>query len=527
MSDIKRLSFCTLLVCLGVFQAGTAWGQNGLTIGQGSAASGEVAEIPLSIGTDAPAQGFVMAFQWDAASATATELVVNNGDGQALAGAELVVSRVEASSIVLSVVVDSDGVGQEVIPAGQDIAVGIARIRCEGAAANEVALTFVDGSLATVDGGPALENTLVQGGLSITAAEGLALNNGTLTCQGGGPVEDCASPGDEDGDGLADCDDPDCVGDPACPPPAVEDCATAGDEDGDGLADCDDPDCANEPQCQDPGTRVAAFACGGPLGDDGLPTEQTLRDNGSERVTFYYRSSEPIQGLSMAIRHTCKLQQVDGSTDLEGGALAAADAEFVSVEVDDVFDDDDICELVVGILVDATAPFDGRKLPASNTFQKLFSHDFRDRGGSCDECLLLGYTERGDVPGGRIVRNLVSIDFQSQLVDTSGCNLCLVGEPVFIRGDCNLSNDGDFALDVADAAAQVGHIFLDGDAGYNAPCEDACDANDDGLLDAADIVYLLEFLFIPNKPEPPAPFPGNGPDPTADELDCEGGQIRC
>ena len=51
------------------------------------------------------------------------------------------------------------------------------------------------------------------------------------------PVEDCGSEGDEDGDGLADCEDPDCAD--VC----VEDCESEGDEDQDGLADCDDPDC--------------------------------------------------------------------------------------------------------------------------------------------------------------------------------------------------------------------------------------------------------------------------------------------
>ncbi len=53
------------------------------------------------------------------------------------------------------------------------------------------------------------------------------------------PVEDCESEGDEDGDGLADCDDPDCAD--VC----VEDCESEGDEDQDGLADCEDPDCAD------------------------------------------------------------------------------------------------------------------------------------------------------------------------------------------------------------------------------------------------------------------------------------------
>ena len=64
--------------------------------------------------------------------------------------------------------------------------------------------------------------------------------------------EDCSRLGDEDGNGLADCDDPACFG-PQCdePPPLREDCTRLGDEDGNGLADCDDPACFG-PLCDDP-----------------------------------------------------------------------------------------------------------------------------------------------------------------------------------------------------------------------------------------------------------------------------------
>jgi len=82
--------------------------------------------------------------------------------------------------------------------------------------------------------------------------------NGVIRCY----VEDCASPGDEDADGLADCDDPDCVAEDACvggdggtsdggAPDAGTDaggaCDPGGrDGDGDGVADaCDN--CPDDP----------------------------------------------------------------------------------------------------------------------------------------------------------------------------------------------------------------------------------------------------------------------------------------
>ena len=63
------------------------------------------------------------------------------------------------------------------------------------------------------------------------------------------PVEDCADPGDEDGDGLADCEDGDCVA--SC----LEDCTAPGDEDNDGWTDCQDDECWG-PACP-PASQIA------------------------------------------------------------------------------------------------------------------------------------------------------------------------------------------------------------------------------------------------------------------------------
>ncbi len=54
--------------------------------------------------------------------------------------------------------------------------------------------------------------------------------------------EVCFGDVDEDGDGLVDCDDPDCVGHAACAPTA-EICDNGIDDDGDGKIDCCDEDC--------------------------------------------------------------------------------------------------------------------------------------------------------------------------------------------------------------------------------------------------------------------------------------------
>ena len=70
------------------------------------------------------------------------------------------------------------------------------------------------------------------------------------------PAEICDDDEDNDGDTLADCDDPDCEDDPACLPPPAEICDDETDNDGDTLADCDDPDCADDEACD--------LSCDGP-----------------------------------------------------------------------------------------------------------------------------------------------------------------------------------------------------------------------------------------------------------------------
>ena len=61
--------------------------------------------------------------------------------------------------------------------------------------------------------------------------------------------EVCHLVGDEDGDGLSDCADPDCVGVAACREDLWGWCEDGLDNDGDGLVDCDDPECLGLPPC--------------------------------------------------------------------------------------------------------------------------------------------------------------------------------------------------------------------------------------------------------------------------------------
>jgi len=98
----------------------------------------------------------------------------------------------------------------------------------------------------------------------------------------------------------------------------------------------------------------------------------------------------------------------------------------------------------------------------------------------------------------------------------------LTAAPAFVRGDA----DGTGALDVTDAIRVFFTLFIEPE---DSPCPDAADANDDGEIDLSDGIFILSFGFL-GGPQPPAPFPLCGPDPTSDPLlpcvaytGCDGG----
>ena len=82
----------------------------------------------------------------------------------------------------------------------------------------------------------------------------------------------------------------------------------------------------------------------------------------------------------------------------------------------------------------------------------------------------------------------------------------------FVRSDCN--TDGQ--VNIADAIFGLSFLFSMGD---DPECGDACDVNDDGQINIGDPIYQLTAQFSMGTP-PPAPFPGCGPDPSADDLGC-------
>ena len=81
----------------------------------------------------------------------------------------------------------------------------------------------------------------------------------------------------------------------------------------------------------------------------------------------------------------------------------------------------------------------------------------------------------------------------------------------FIRCDSN----GDGTCDIADVITLLQYLFVGGPCS----CLDACDCNDDDQIDIADGIYKLNFLFG-FGPAPPPPHPSCGSDPTSGPLGC-------
>ncbi|MFN0057501.1 MAG: hypothetical protein ACKVX7_03515 [Planctomycetota bacterium] len=84
----------------------------------------------------------------------------------------------------------------------------------------------------------------------------------------------------------------------------------------------------------------------------------------------------------------------------------------------------------------------------------------------------------------------------------------------FLRGD----PDGDGAVHfIVDASFLSQALF---GAGPSVACDDAADANDDGVLNVDDVVFIVSLALSIGPGAPSLPYPSCGPDPTADSLGC-------
>jgi hypothetical protein len=470
--------------------------------GSGSGPGGRCGTARVLMDNSRPVEGYVVAICHDPAKLDLD--TVTAGAAATTAAADFTQADVFATGGSLGVVIDLVApFTNNTIPVGEGNHIASFNYCCVGPAVEQsVPLTFCDFQIGT----PPKENVLVSGGESI----GPDLDGGTFACRAGG-VEICT-------DGI--------------------------DNDGDGLIDGNDPDCQAVPGDQ-------MFACGSrEQNATGMPGPIQGSIGSAVEVCFFLKSPEDnapghaqrdhIQGFSMALSFCCDAVLAREAIDTTGTILEAIGAEFISVQVDNpsgpLSDQDPECELIIGVLVDALPPFDGQTIPPLPQFQRMgcVKFDIRDDPALCGDCCDIRFQDgakgRGKVP----IKNLVSVENKSVSPQLMNCEICIVDKERFYRGDCNMMPGmpmGAMSVDIADAAAVVSFLFMTGSWKFNPMCLDACDCNDDGRVDLADAVCILQYLFQFGR-FPPAPGPGidmngaeapDGPDPTDDKLDCEGG----
>ncbi|MGE3163380.1 MAG: hypothetical protein AB7O52_00590 [Planctomycetota bacterium] len=270
------------------------------------------------------------------------------------------------------------------------------------------------------------------------------------------------------------------------------------------------------------------FLCG-QMDSEGNIVDPCATLGGNVELCFFYKDpTDNLSGFQLAVVFDCCLEFIEGTFTTDGTILDAVGAEFVNHNVDNDPHDGDGCEFVAGILLDALPPFDRQTVPPTAVPLKIGGIQVHLTSAcECNQTYGVAFQDgvngRGNVP----IENLVIVNTTESLQGfaTMPCNICVLSEREFIRGDCNF----DEKVNIADSATILAAQFQ----GFQVDCDDACDANDDGKINLADSVYILTYMFK-FGPALPAPFPTEGPDATVDdltglhpELGCENGIDPC
>jgi len=343
---------------------------------------------------------------------------------------------------------------------------------------------------------------------------------GTPDCP---PPEDCATPGDEDGNGLADCEDPACVGTPDCPPP--EDCTTPGDEDGNGLSDCEDPACVGTPDCPPPeDCDTVGDEDGNGLADCEDPACPACPPTDCLDYAFYFGGAASETDLVVdGTSYPISMRNASGASGFQLGVKVTTEGEASTWEFSGSLggSPDVLVELLIA---DAEA---NSQLPV--TPNKATSAAFEVVPGSITVVQGSGITFAGDgdlllidtittdsgVGGpGFTVGYIADInnDGNTNVIAATPAEGCPVNEILVVSlGDVTPGNapfsrgdaDGDGKLNVVDAVLIIQNAL--GNLPKRFDCDDMLDTNDDGTVDVADGIPPLTYVFQ-RGPALPDPF---------------------
>ena len=244
----------------------------------------------------------------------------------------------------------------------------------------------------------------------------------------------------------------------------------------------------------------------------------SIQPGGVQHFSFFYSDpSSNLQGFTITACFEGPLVALPGTFTIEGSILDDVDAEYVAMQADNSEDDGDGRQIIIGVLIDALPPFDGQTAPPTFFPQEIGRFDFyAPEDIDCSRCYPITFCNQINGNGNVVLSNKVVIDNES--IDPAGYydgQVCAPANALFVRGDAN--NDGLF--DVADPIFMLNYLFLNS---AEPPCPDAADADNDGLLNITDPVFMVLYIFGIGV-APPYPFPDCGLEsyPDIDGLDCQ------
>jgi hypothetical protein len=244
----------------------------------------------------------------------------------------------------------------------------------------------------------------------------------------------------------------------------------------------------------------------------------SIQPGGVQHFSFFYSDpSSNLQGFTITACFEGPLVALPGTFTIEGSILDDVDAEYVAMQADNSDDDGDGRQIIIGVLIDALPPFDGQTAPPTFFPQEIGRFDFyAPEDIDCSRCYPITFCNQINGNGSVVLSNKVVIDNES--IDPAGYyngQVCAPANALFVRGDAN--NDGLF--DVADPIFMLNYLFLNS---AEPPCPDAADADNDGLLNITDPVFMVLYIFGIGV-APPYPFPDCGLEsyPDIDGLDCQ------
>jgi len=285
---------------------------------------------------------------------------------------------------------------------------------------------------------------------------------------------------------------------------------------------------ASHAQVGPQGGGASFFVGSNQRGEGGSPL--TVRGFPDQRVEvfFYYNSPEDgipgpeqndhLQGFSMVFCYDCRLNCIEESFRIPPEAITSVvSADFVEFQCDNDPDDGDGCEMLLAVLVETVPPFRGDTLPP--TSQPLMVGSVQFEVGprvNCGDELPIEFCDGANVRGRVPLQNLYAAANQSLSANTVDSQVYIDSAMLFQRGDCNSDNK----VNISDPISVIMATILVDEFDFVPSCEDACDGNDDGVIDIGDAVYLLLWMFRGGL-IPPAPGPFVfGMDPTEDPLEC-------